>query len=61
MPDARPDKAEARKRGMRIARLHDDDLWLPGKLAAQMAAAGQGPLSRPILRFIRQTLRARRG
>lgn len=54
-PGAHVGNAEARNRGIRAARgawialLDDDDLWLPGKLAAQMAAAQESLLPHPIV------------
>ena len=60
LPGTRLGNAAARNHGIRSARgkwialLDDDDLWLPGKLAAQLAAARQSPLPLPIAtcRFI---------
>jgi glycosyltransferase involved in cell wall biosynthesis len=55
LPGARVGNAEARNVGIRAARapwialLDDDDLWLPGKLAAQIAAARSSALPRPIV------------
>lgn len=59
-PGRRLGNAAARNHGIRMARgewialLDDDDLWLPGKLALQVAAARQSVLSSPIVtcRFI---------
>ncbi len=56
----------ARNQGIRAARapwtalLDDDDEWLPGKLAAQLALAGQSGAERPIVatRLLNRTPRA---
>ena len=55
LPGARVGNAEARNAGIRAARgpwialLDDDDLWLPGKLAAQIAAARASAMPSPIV------------
>ncbi len=55
LPGRRLGNAEARNHGIRAARgnwialLDDDDLWLPGKLAAQHAAAQDSALPCPIV------------